>query len=117
MSKLNLFIQAQITDNGISKDRVVFNEGQIDISSSIHGETIIAPGVTKQIFSGSGKYLFVQSNKPVEVYIDLEKTVLKPMNRGISLVDATMSIACDFTDLEIKNTSADSATIKFIVLE
>jgi hypothetical protein len=118
MSKLNLFIQSQIVDNSnISQERLIYNEGQLTTNSHLHGEVTVAAGVTKSLFSGTSKYVFIQSDKEVELDFDGEKLTISPMFQGIYQVDAIFSANCKALDISVKNTSTQTATVKFLFVE
>jgi hypothetical protein len=118
MSKLNLFIQSQVTENNISKERQVYNEGQLDISSSVNGETMLATLATKNLFTGLSKYVYVQSDKACE--ITLNGTIvlnIEPLEQGIALVDGILALSGGYTSVSVKNLATTSATIKFLITE
>lgn len=117
MSKLNLFIQSQITESDIVQEKSVFNEGKIDTVAHLYGETTIAPGATKPLFSGSSQFVFIQSDKEVELDLGGEKVIISPMFQGIHAVDAVFASTCVATSVSVKNTSAQTATIKFLFVE
>lgn len=118
MSKLNLFIQSQVTEANITKERQIYNEGQIDIASSLNGECLLASLATKSLFTGSSQYIYIQSDKDCE--ITLNGTIvftISPMNQGSVFVDGVFVSSGTFTSVSVKNLATVTSTIKFLIVE
>ena len=118
MSKLNLFIQSQVTEANITKERQIYNEGQLDLASSVNGECLLATITTKALFSGTSKYIYIQSDKDCEVTLNGTIVItIKPILQGSVLVDGILAFSGSYSTVSVKNTSSVTSTIKFLITE
>lgn len=118
MSKLSLFIQNQVIDNNITKEKNLINHSSLYMEGHFSGEIVVPASGTKVLYMGTTSYVFVSSDKNTKITLNGNIEVnIKPLQNGSQLVEGMFCCSGVFTSVEVENTSTEDAVINFFITE